>query len=403
MAEPQTTPETQTAGAETPEAAAPPPNAAKGGLSFAERMAAQGWDPSEDKAAGDDDESDEETEGEEGAETTEETPAAPAAARPKVVEVKPENAELEQFRSLATKLGFELEDQHVVNRERAGFRQWKAKQTEGIEQHRQRVHGELGQLVQSAQTEIQFGRKAKELLDAGDFDGLAAHYGKKDWNDLNTHALTAASDPQWKANLENRREIERLRQEREQERQQYQTLQQQQQEQQVMQQWHTDLQSQMVASGTPVLAAFADDPMLRNAIIDVQRHYYHASGQSQAPLSPAQALKAKMPGANITLEQHLRGLKERLDKAFAVAPSPVVPAPSGEKTTKGAPATETPTETPVAKKKPNRPAPRTGVVNREDATNAGRRQGWDKEAWRAKVSTTLANAVDEDNARDRKR
>ena len=58
----------------------------------------------------------------------------------------------------------------------------------------------------------------------GDFDGLAAHYGKKDWNDLNTTALTAASDPQWKANLETRRELEKVRQERETEKRQLQEL-----------------------------------------------------------------------------------------------------------------------------------------------------------------------------------
>lgn len=364
-------------------------------LSFSERMEAAGWNPDDDPAEGDDEESEveEAVEGAPGDEPPEKT------ERPKVVDAAPDATEQEQLRALATKLGYELDGKQIVARERIGFREWRRQQVEGLEQRRQQVHNELGQMVQAAQSEIEFGRKARQLLDQGDFDGLAAHYGKKDWNDLNTTALTAASDPQWKANLETRRELEKVRQEREAEKRQLQQYQEQQRAQVETQRWHANLSEQMKASSEKLLAEFADDHAMRNAILEIQRHYYHQSGGRELPLSAEQAMRVKMPGQSITLEQQMRGLYDRLGKALGETPAPANASPPAAKTPEPESAT---VKTPPAKNG-KRPAPKTGTVDPEQRTSAARRDKWTREEWNEHFRKTMRNAIDEDESAERTR
>lgn len=432
-AEPQKPPE----GKPSPKAATPTKSPLRRGESARERysgtmedqLRARGWNPADDSREADDDSEPAETETPAPSATnpapaeTEERKAKLDALRKQaeelgleleledeeeedegaqperrhVVSADPErDKKLEQFRALAKDLDFEVDETTVSKRERFGFRDYKRRELAEIEALKQQASQAVQAARREAASEIQLGREIRHARETGDFDGLAKLLGDDDWNKLNEEALGSTSDPHYKANREMRRQL-RDQQERERQREEAQRrAQREAYEQQQIALYHQELEQQMKGSQTGLVRELADNPAFRNAIHQVQRANYSGEG---LPVPPEQAIRLKFPGTNVTLEQQMRDLRDRLNRAL---PPSAPPAPPGPPAAETQPETEPEPETPApAAKRGKRPSGDTSASPTGSNGTPARRKRWDynSEEYRAHFREKMREGIESDRRR----
>ncbi len=238
--------------------------------------------------------------------------AAPAAA---VAAATPAIDKLEQFRTLAKELDFEISDTAVTARERFELREQKRLLNQRIEQQESEVLARLNDAKTQFSEELTFAQKIKQAKASGDYEGIAKLLGSKDWNGLQEDVIAQISDPNYKR----LRELEEYRQKQEEQ----EALRSQEQERQTLAQQRVEarkqheahLTKQMAASSDPLVAAMHDDPQFIAAVIEVQRQNW----DGRTTVTPEKAIKIAAQGFAGPLEQHMRGLYTRLQKAFGTA------------------------------------------------------------------------------------
>jgi hypothetical protein len=263
----------------------------------------------------------------EAAETPEAEPDKPAEkpvpAKGKGATKTTPDGGLDQLRTLAEKLGYAFDGARVVTRERAEFREWKAKQTEGLTRRQQEVLSDLEKQRAAVETKSKVAEAVQRAIDNGDPDGLAQALGKKDWNEVQQEFISRISDPNYKRLRQLETEAEQTKREKEEAAQREKQQQQQRAQVEQEQRYLADLGAKMTKSKDPVLAAMGDHPLLQQAILRIQKENWDGT----APLSPELALKQAARGASVPLNEWLRDLHHRLDKAFG---KPAAPAPAAK-------------------------------------------------------------------------
>ncbi len=236
--------------------------------------------------------------------------AAQAAAAPAV-------DKLAQLKALAAELNLDVDGAGVTARERVEFREAKKKLNDRIQQQEREVLQRLEQARQQFTGQLTRAEKLDAAAAAGDYEGLAQLLGKKDWNALQEDVIARLSDPNYKR----LQELEQYRQQQEvekQQRQQQHERQTQAQRQNVARAEHVqNLQAQMKSSADPLVSAMYDDPQFVASVIEVQRQNW----DGHTTVSPEKAIKIAAQGFAAPLQQHMRGLYDRLQKVFGATPA----------------------------------------------------------------------------------
>ncbi len=240
--------------------------------------------------------------------------SAPAAAQ---AAAAPAVDKLAQLKALAEELNLDVDGAGVTARERVEFRDAKKKLNERIQQQEREVLQRLEQARQQFTGQLTRAEKIDAAAGSGDYEGLAQLLGKKDWNALQEDVIARLSDPNYKR----LQELEQYRQQQEvekQQRQQQYERQTQAQRQNAARAEHVqNLQSQMKASTDPLVSAMYDDPQFVAAVIEVQRQNW----DGHTTVSPEKAIKIAAQGFAAPLQQHMRGLYDRLQKVFGATPA----------------------------------------------------------------------------------
>lgn len=258
-------------------------------------------------------------------------PTGDDAPPPKAAEKKPEAApdpkaqeaqEREAFKAMAQKLGYQLEDAAVTNKERAEWRRMRKEHTDAIKNAETSAKSSIEELQKAAEAEINFGKALREARKSNDYNQIAKLLEYEDWNALQEGVAKAVTDPayqevlelkKWKADQEKAaaEQQEKLR------------VQQEQQAKAAERQKYLDnLSSGMKASTDPLVKAFADDPMFVNVVFNVQDANWDGGDQV---LAPERAIHVKAPGAKLTLHDELKNLYERLAPVFGAKTEPEEP------------------------------------------------------------------------------
>jgi hypothetical protein len=263
--------------------------------------------------------SDEPSEVEEPAEAAPE----PVAPKPGKKVVNPKGDEHEQLRSLAKKLGLEVEEGKLLPSDVAKFRDWKRKQTQTLEAETSKRLQEVVEREKTASERISKADAIAKAIESADMDGLAKLAGFEDWNKLQEHYIGQHSDPNYKK----MRELERWKEEQEKQRVEQEKKQQEhqkaQQRQVETQKYLQGLSQQMSKSKDPLVAALHDEPLLMQAIYRIQGENY--DGQSVPP--PERAIRMAAKGAGKSLHDELHGMYLKLHRAFGKQ-QPAAPAPA---------------------------------------------------------------------------
>ncbi len=253
-------------------------------------------------------------------------PAAAGATVAAAVEAAPATAQaaaapavdkLAQLKALAAELNLDVDGAGVTARERVEFREAKKKLNDRIQQQEREVLQRLEQARQQFTGQLSRAEKLDAAAESGDYEGLAQLLGKKDWNALQEDVIARLSDPNYKR----LQELEQYRQQQEvekQQRQQQYERQTQVQRQNAARAEHVqNLQAQMKSSADPLVSAMYDDPQFVAAVIEVQRQNW----DGHTTVSPEKAIKIAAQGFPAPLQQHMRGLYDRLQKVFGATPA----------------------------------------------------------------------------------
>jgi len=313
-----------------------------------------------------------------------ESPPAAAAAEPVAPPVVDKAAALA---ALAAELGydFEPEAKRVTVAERVAFREKQKKADARLKQQEQELLQSLNQAKGSFEPELAFAKQLKAAHDAGDYEGVAKLLGANDWNGLQEAYIAKISDPNYKRlQLLEQKERER-EQQAEQQRIQQQRQLQAQQHAAALETHRANLSAQMQKSTDPLVRELHDDPQFIHAVIEVQRQNWDGS----STVSPEKAIKIAAQGFAAPLEKHMRGLYEKLQRAFGATPAQAAAVVQAV-----APTAAAPVAVPAAAKgKTNR----TGVVpTAPDVASAPKVFATKKEK-DAEFSRRLREAINEEN------
>jgi hypothetical protein len=311
--------------------------------------------------------------------------APPAAAEPVAPPVVDKAAALA---ALAAELGydFEPEAKRVTVAERVAFREAQKKAAARIEQQEQELLQNLNQAKGSFEPELAFAKQLKTAHDAGDYESVAKLLGANDWNGLQEAYIAKISDPNYKRlQLLEQKERER-EQQVEQQRIQQQRQAQAQAQAQALQQHTANLSAQMQKSADPLVRELHDDPQFIRAVIEVQRQNWDGS----ATVSPEKAIKIAAQGFAAPLEKHMRGLYEKLQRAFGATPAQAAAVVQAV-----APTAAAPVVAPAAGAKGK--ANRTGVVPTAPDVASAPKVFTTKKEKDAEFSRRLREAINEEN------
>lgn len=281
-------------------------------------------------------------------------PAAPPAA-PSADDRAAKRAQLE---ALATELGFKFDAKAVTAADRYSLREEARRRQETFQRQMAEERAAFEKERGSFGEEAKSAKAFKAAFEAGDYDGLAAAVGAKDWNDLQEKVLERISDPHYA-------EIKRLREELESDKrakaeaaEKEKATAEQRRQHELVHGAKVAISQEAAKSTDKLLAALHWDPLLVDSLYDLQaRHYDHIT-QTTIPLE--EALDVDLGGGR-TVRAHLKRQYESLHKAFGPQaaplppPRPVVPA--------AAPAPVKPKPAPAPRRQPEAPV-RTTVAER---------------------------------------
>jgi len=266
----------------------------------------------------------------------------PAAARRRTVDVKPDETALKE---LAKKLGYEVDGKTLKVAEVAGWRRKKARDQAALREQQQKLADEGNRIRSEALNDIRTARAIIQARQNGDWDEYARltnpNGPEGDWSSLNEEVAGKLADPsyqkvreleRWKANQERQAEEQRR---------QYELQQARAEQQRQTQQYLHGLTENMKKSQDTLVATMAEDPFFQQAIFRVQQEHFDGS----ETVSPEEAARMPANGVGPSVEQELRGLYEKLQKAFGKPAESEEPAKKGN----GKPA---PAKKPAAAKAP---------------------------------------------------
>lgn len=308
------------------------------------------------------------------AETADEPEAPAATAKPAPgkkapAATKPDRrAELE---SIAKELGYSLDGNVVTVAERADWRATKKREHDALAAREQAVKA----LESSAGSNEQV-KRATAILDAiekGDPEGFAAAVGTKDFNEFQESFIKRLADPNYKE----LRELQKWRDEekgRAEKTEQEAAQRAEQQKRGELRAGYMKNLSETASKSTDKLAAtMADDPMFLNVLFQIQSENWDPT--EQKTLTIEQALDRGVRGSKTTLREELKGLYERLGKAFGAAAQAAA----------------------VATLKNGKPAPKTAVTPTRTVDASGATKPWSERTqaeWAAYRNKRFAEAVD---------
>lgn len=260
------------------------------------------------------------------------------------IEASPD-AEEAQFKALAEKRGFIIENGRVTTVERAKFREERRTHSEALKNAEAAALAKIDEARKSFDGDLTRARDLTTAIESGDPNALAKALGRKDWNELQEHFLSHQADPNYKRVLE----LEEWKRSQEQERERAQAEAKQREEHQARAQaqheYKVGLSTRMKGSKDPLIAAMAEDPLFVNAIFSIQSAHYDGSGT----IEPEQAAKLVQRGQTQSLVDHMKLLYERLGKAFG-AQAPAEPPPPPQKLKKSPPPPGTPRPSKIEKR-----------------------------------------------------
>lgn len=230
-------------------------------------------------------------------------------------------ADLDAFRAMAKKLGFNVEDAAVTNKERAEWRRMRKEHTDAIRAAEAEATSKIGELQKTTEAEISFGKALREARKSNDYNQIAKLLEYDDWNALQEGVANAVTDPAYQEVLELK--AWKAQQEKaEADRQEQARIHGEQQQKIVKQnEYRQNLSMGMKASTDPLVKAFADDPMFVNVVFQVQEQNWDGGAEV---LTPERAIHVKPQGAKFTLHDELKGLFERLAPVFGAKAEPEV-------------------------------------------------------------------------------
>lgn len=158
--------------------------------------------------------------------------------------------------------------------------------------------------------------KARQLFDAGDYDGAAkAAFGAASWNDLNDQAARAFASPEYRRVKALEKQTQDMAAERERERQASMTAQQQAREQKVLGDFHANLAETLPKAEDATVAALAEhDPSFVEAVFN----RVVAAARQGEDLDPLEVAEE--------IVEHARAHFERVSKVFGGRPTSMVEA-----------------------------------------------------------------------------
>lgn len=258
-------------------------------------------------------------------------PAKPAPKPAAKAAAPATDSKLEQLKALARELDLTVEDGAVISRERAEWREKRRQADKRQADKHETIQRELEAKIGKAQSEVDFARQMRELQRARDYDGLAKAWGFPDWNALQRDHIAQKADPGYAKQRQMEEKLAEI------EREKTEAKQAQEREERRAKRAATEarlrekLDENIQRSKDPVLAAFAQHPLVAASIFEIQRAHYEKLGLAILT-NPEKALDLKVPGAAKTLREELRELAELGGKAFGGAPPAAPAAPKRIKT-----------------------------------------------------------------------
>jgi uncharacterized membrane-anchored protein YhcB (DUF1043 family) len=243
------------------------------------------------------------------------TPTRVKATEPESLAEQPTPADIEIFRSLATRLGYELEDQKVTTKERAAFRISTKKAREEFNRELQAARDAFEQERSNFGPHVQRTRAILGALEAGDYEGFAKAAGYENWDALQSDQIKKVSDPNYRRIQELERKQAEADARVERERQEVELRAQEAQRQQLIDRYMRDLSASMAQSKDPLVRAMHDDPAFVRSVWNIQREHWDGS----STISPERAIQMAVRGANMSLQDELKQLHKRLSAVLGTA------------------------------------------------------------------------------------
>lgn len=338
------------------------------------------------------------------------TPGKTALLKPTDADLEPTDAERAQLLELAKKLGFEVDDKRVETKDRAEFRRWRESQKSTISKleadlERKRAEAEehyskrtaeaeakAAERLKEAESELEFSNKLSQAAEDGDYDGLAVLLGHKDWNELQQGVIAKFADPNYKelqelkkwrieqeeARTKAAKEAEAKAAEEKRQQEELTRQQQHQQEMQARQQqlaaYHRQLSEKMATSEDALTRSMSSDPSYVAAIVRIQQENWDP--ETESTVTPEQAVKLAVKGANTPLAAELQSLYQRLHSVFGASIADNVPVTTGQE---------------------KKPAPKSAPVpTKGTKAAAGPAKFANKQDWEKYRNQRLAEAIAED-------
>lgn len=226
---------------------------------------------------------------------------------------KPSKAFLEE----CEKLGLEVDNRgRVVNRERKQFREWKESQRKAIEEASHAEITRINEVKTAVRGELDLAKAVRSAYKARDPEALARALGAKDFAEMQDEFVKAYASPDYQRirELEQENEARRVA-DQERERRQAEEANRK-QEQQIEQRYLSGLTEQMRGSQSVAVKVFAEIPVLRDAIYEIQKEHWNG----ESTVSPERAIRLGRGGAPPLLEE-MRGLYKALKPVFEEAPA----------------------------------------------------------------------------------
>lgn len=260
-----------------------------------------------------------------------ETPETEAEAKPEPVVEEKTDADKLGARGLLEKLakeqGYVVEDGKITTKQQAEWRLMKKEQREQLARAEKDAMGRIEAAQKGLEERYKRVEAYETAIKSRDHQALAKALGYEDWDKLQTDIVAWNSDPnyqamqelrQWKAQQE--AEAERAAQERQQQAQHA-------ARQQAEAKYLGDLSGAMKASQDPLVQSMSEDPLFLRAVYRIQQENW----DGRETVTPEQAIRMAANGSRVTLNEELKALHARLDKAFGKKPEAEAPKPPAPK------------------------------------------------------------------------
>jgi hypothetical protein len=262
---------------------------------------------------------------------------------------KPSKAFLEE----AEKLGLVIDKRgQVAPRERAQFREYKEKQRQAIDAAAKEQVEQINAVKTELRGELDLAKSVRTAFKNRDPEALAKALGAESYEKMQEEFVKAFADPNYQELLELKRKDE-ARDRAELERQHREAEAKHRREERQAEERYTEIVTeQMRNSENNAVRAFAQIPILRDAIVEIQKEHWNG----KSTVSPERAIRLGRGGAPPLLEE-MRGLYKALKPVFD--DTPAAEADEGDDGTETPPARPKPTPKPAVKEPPKAKPPGT--------------------------------------------